>query len=342
MAEAEVVTAPGVTVVIPTRQRAQVLPTAMESVLGQNVPGLQLLVCDNASQDGTAELVGRYAARDPRVLYHRHPEDVGATANFQWGMDAVATEHFLLLSDDDALLPGVLARAVEALRAHPEAAMFCGASVVYDARTGEHRVRPTRGWQEGLQPAGEHVARILEHHFLWTGVVFHARVREALGPFEPVPLVDVLYLAKAAALFPFLVSLQPGAVFRMTGSNAHLTVTAAELERTRSVMHEAVRALPLPPARQAEAEEAVEGNVRGVANRALREAFAAQRMEAFGALAAYMEGRGWLSPGKRVRVALTRRLGFRPLLGRPRREETPALSFQAVTEMYAGPPAEDK
>lgn len=332
---------PGVTVVIPTRQRAHVLPTAIESVLGQDVPGLRLLICDNASEDGTAEVVGGYAARDPRLAYHRHRQDIGATANFQWGMDAVATEHFLLLSDDDALLPGFLARALGVLHAHPEAAMFCGASVVYDERTGEHRVRPGRGWEEGLHAGGEHVARILEHHFLWTGVVFHVRVREALGRFEPVPLVDVLYLAKAAASFPFAVSLRPGAIFRMTGTNAHLAMTPSELEGTRITMQAAVRALPLPPARLAEAEAAVEGNVRGVANRALREAFADQRMEAFGALAVYMEGRGWLSRAKRVRVALTRRLGFRPLLGRGRKETTPALSFQDVARMYAAAPEEN-
>jgi hypothetical protein len=330
-----------VTVVIPTRQRAPVLPTAIESVLGQDVPGLRLLVCDNASEDGTPEVVGRYAARDPRVLYHRHKEDIGATANFQWGMDAVETEYFLLLSDDDALLPGFLARAVEALHTHPQIAMFCGASVVYDARTGEHRVRPDRGWREGLHAPGEHVARILEHHFLWTGVVFQARVREALGRFEPVPLVDVLYLAKAAASFPFSVSLRPGAVFRMTGTNAHLTVTPADLDRTWAAMREAVQSLPLAPVRRAEAVHAVEQNVRGVANRALREAFAAQRMEIFAALAAYMEGHGWLSAGKRVRVALTRRLGLRPLLGRRRKESRASLSFQDVVRMYAAAPEEN-
>ena len=48
-----------------------------------------------------------------------------------------------------------------------------------------------------------------------------------------------------------------------------------------------------------------------------------------------MEGRGWLSQAKRVRVALTRRLGFRPLLGRGGKETTPALSFQDVARMYA-------
>lgn len=330
-------TAPGVTVVIPTRQRAHVLPTAIESVLGQDVPGLRLLICDNASEDGTAEVVAGYTARDARVVGHRHREDIGATANFQWGMDAVATEHFLLLSDDDALLPGFLARALAALHAHPEAAMFCGASVVYDARTGEHRVRPHRGWTEGLHGAGEHVARILEHHFLWTGVVFHARVREALGRFEPVPLVDVLYLAKAAASFPFAVSLRPGAVFRMTGTNAHLTVTPAELERTRTTMHAAVRALPLPSGRLEEAVEAVESNVRGVANRALREAFAAGKRDAHAALADYMDAHGWLSPGKRLRVALKQRFSFRsksPVA-------SPTLSFQDVVRMYADAPEEN-
>jgi len=327
--------APGVTVVIPTRQRAHVLPTAIESVLGQDVPGLRLLVCDNASPDGTAEVVDRYAAGDPRVLYHRHREDIGATANFQWGMDAVATEHFLLLSDDDALLPGFLARAAGGLRAHPQAAMFCGASVVYDERTGAHRVRPHRGWEEGLHAAGEHVARILEHHFLWTGVVFHARVREALGRFEPVPLVDVLYLAKAAASFPFAVSLRPGAVFRLTGTNAHLTVTPAELERTRITMQAAVRALPLSPAQLGEAAEAVEGNVRGVANRALREASAARKWDAHAALAAYMDGQGWLSDGKRMRATLARRLAFSR-----RRRTAGAASFETVVRMYAAAPEE--
>ncbi|HEX5042421.1 MAG TPA: glycosyltransferase family A protein [Candidatus Polarisedimenticolaceae bacterium] len=325
------------TVVIPTRQRAHVLPTAMESVLGQDVPALRLLVCDNASEDGTAEVVRRYAARDPRVVFHRHPQDIGATANFQWGMDAVGTDHFLLLSDDDALLPGFLARALRTLRARPEAAMFCGASVVYDTRTGEHRVRPDRGWEEGVHAAGEHVARILEHHFLWTGVVFHARVRETLGRFEPVPLVDVLYLAKAAASFPFAVSLLPGAVFRMTGTNAHLTVTPSDLERTRITMQAAVRALPLAPARLQEAQEAVEDNVRGVANRALREAYAARRMDAHAALAAYMDGCGWLSAGKRLRVALKRRLGP----GRRPRRARPALSFEDVVRMYAAAPEEN-
>jgi hypothetical protein len=333
MAAAPAVRGLSVTVVIPTRQRAHVLPAAMDSVLAQDLRDLRLLICDNASEDGTAEIVGRYAAADPRVVYHRHPHDVGATANFQWGMDAVETDCFVLLSDDDLLLPGFLARALTALQEEGRPAMFCGASVVYDARDGSHRLRPARGWAEGLHRASEHVARILEHHFLWTGVVFRTEVREALGRFEPVPLVDVLYLAKVAARFPFVVSLTPCAVFRLTGGNAHLTVTPEELERTRLAMREAVAALPLPTPGRAAALAAVEGNVRGVAHRALREALAARRLSQHAELARYMALRGWLPPWKRVRVAVGR------YLPPPRRRvAAPARSLEEVARMYAPAP----
>jgi hypothetical protein len=331
MAAAKAVSEAVVTVVIPTRQRARVLPAAMESALSQSYPHLRVLVCDNASEDGTAEVVARFAARDPRVLLHRHPRDIGATANFQWGLDAVASEFFVLLSDDDLLLPGFLQRAVEALRGPGAPAMFCGASVVYDERDGSHAVRPTRGWEEGTYGAGTQVARILEHHFLWTGVVFHREVREVLGRFEPVPMVDVLYLAKAAARFPFAVSLRPGAVFRLTGTNAHLTMTPHDLDRTRQAMREAVGRLPLAPEPRAEALRAVDGNVRGVANRALREALASGQGDSAAALAAWLGKHGWLTAGRRMRIALTRGLGLRL---RRRRARTP-LPLEAVARLYA-------
>jgi hypothetical protein len=331
MAAAEAVSEAVVTVVIPTRQRARILPAAMESVLSQSYPHLRLLVSDNASEDGTAEVVRAFAARDRRVTLHRHSRDIGATANFQWGLDAVASELFVLLSDDDLLLPGFLRRAVDALSGPGQPAMFCGASVVYDERDGSHAVRPARGWEEGSYGAGAHVARILEHHFLWTGVVFRRTVRDALGPFEPVPMVDVLYLAKAAALFPFVVSLQPCAVFRLTGKNAHLTMTPDDLERTRQAMREAVAALPLAGGAREQALQAVEGNARGVANRALREALAAGNHEAAAALGAWLGERGWLSAGRRMRIAVARSLGLR--LGR-RRARTP-LPLEAVARLYA-------
>lgn len=326
---------PVVTVVIPTRQRAEVLPTAIESVLSQSYPALRVLVCDNASEDRTAEVVASFSARDGRVVHHRHPRDIGATANFQWGLDAVDSEYFVLLSDDDLLLPGFLARAVVALSGPERPAMFCGASVVYDERNGSHAVRPARGWTEGTFAAGAHVARILEHHFLWTGVVFRREVREALPPFEPVPMVDVLYLAKAAALFPFTVSLRPCAVFRLTGTNAHLTMTAADLERTLSAMRGAVAALPLPPEALQEALRAVEGNVRGVGNRALREALAAGRGDAAAELASYLRAQGWLSAGRGVRVALARSLGLRSWRRAPK-----PVSLEAVARLYASLPTE--
>jgi hypothetical protein len=96
-------------------------------------------------------------------------------------------------------------------------------------------------------------------------------------------------------------------------------------------MREAVAALPLAGGAREQALQAVEGNARGVANRALREALAAGNHEAAAALGAWLGERGWLSAGRRMRIAVARSLGLRL---RRRRARTP-LPLEAVARLYA-------
>jgi teichuronic acid biosynthesis glycosyltransferase TuaG len=61
--------APLVSVVIPTHNRSGDLRFAMDSVLAQTMPDLELVVCDDGSSDDTADVVRTYARKDPRVIY---------------------------------------------------------------------------------------------------------------------------------------------------------------------------------------------------------------------------------------------------------------------------------
>ena len=71
-------TTPQVSVVIPTRDRAQLLPRAVASVLGQSFQHFELIVVDDASADGTAQLARAFC--DARVRYLRHPSRRGGAA----------------------------------------------------------------------------------------------------------------------------------------------------------------------------------------------------------------------------------------------------------------------
>src|SRR5689334_15432360 len=94
-----------ITTIIPTYRRPQLLRRAIQSVLNQTYPHFQLWVYDNASGDETADVVAEFMQKDPRVKYHCHPHNIGAVANFNYGMAQVTTAYFSFLSDDDVVLP---------------------------------------------------------------------------------------------------------------------------------------------------------------------------------------------------------------------------------------------
>lgn len=100
------------------------LRRAIRSVLDQTYPHFQVCIYDNASNDGTAEVVEALARRDSRIRYHCHAENIGSQENFSFGVSRVDTPFFNLLSDDDFLLPGFFAQAISALQTNPHAAFF--------------------------------------------------------------------------------------------------------------------------------------------------------------------------------------------------------------------------
>src|SRR5262249_21187089 len=67
------------------------------------------VVADNASTDGTAEMLATLT--DPRVRHVRRDHNIGWRANFNHALRDADSEFVALVSDDDRLLPGALARS---------------------------------------------------------------------------------------------------------------------------------------------------------------------------------------------------------------------------------------
>ena len=108
---------PTVTVGIPTYNRAMWLKESIESVLAQTHSDFQLLICDNASEDETPEVVESFA--DPRIRYVRSDRNVGMIENFNRVIQLAETDFLLILPDDDVLYPEHLHSAVAVLEQYP-------------------------------------------------------------------------------------------------------------------------------------------------------------------------------------------------------------------------------
>ena len=114
-------TAPRVTVAIPTRNRAGFLREAIESALAQSFADIEVLVCDNASADGTGEVVRSF--QDPRLRYVRNDQDLGMVGNWNRCIELARGELIANLADDDLMLPDRLARQLAIFDAHPDTAV---------------------------------------------------------------------------------------------------------------------------------------------------------------------------------------------------------------------------
>ena len=126
---------PAVSVVIPTRNRAALLRRALDSVLAQSFHNHEILVVDDASEDGTAEMVRGLGVA---VRYLRQEACLGAATVRNRGLREARADLVAFLDDDDEWLPSKLERQVAALRPLPSyvAMVSCGFEVVSDV-TGE-------------------------------------------------------------------------------------------------------------------------------------------------------------------------------------------------------------
>src|SRR4051812_7026351 len=92
-----------VSVVIPTFNRADLLPQAVDSVLAQSMSDLELVVVDDASIDDTPLVMERYAT-DPRVRYLRNEQNSGIARSRNRGIEATSAPFIALLDSDDVWL----------------------------------------------------------------------------------------------------------------------------------------------------------------------------------------------------------------------------------------------
>ncbi|MGE3845168.1 MAG: glycosyltransferase family 2 protein, partial [Vicinamibacterales bacterium] len=114
---------PRVSIGIPVFNGERFLGETLESILGQTYDDLEIVISDNASTDGTADICTAAARRDSRVFYHRNPHNLGIAPNCNRAF-ALATGEFYKLADyDDLLAPEFVSRCVEGLDAHPGAAV---------------------------------------------------------------------------------------------------------------------------------------------------------------------------------------------------------------------------
>lgn len=128
---------PLISVCVVTYNQESFIKDCLTSVLAQYPDmDMEILVGDDASTDGTSEIIGQVASASPgRIEYFRHDRNLGPAGNYRFLIERARGEFIAHLDGDDFWMPGKLAQQVAFLRAHPEcAAVYTNAAVISDDR----------------------------------------------------------------------------------------------------------------------------------------------------------------------------------------------------------------
>jgi glycosyltransferase involved in cell wall biosynthesis len=139
---------PLVSVVMPVYDGERFLAEAIESVLGQTYPQLELVLVDDGSSDRSWAIARECAGRDGRVRAFRNERNLGivATRNRAFAEADPRSEYFAVMDADDVCMPDRLERQVAFLQAHPGHAIVGGNTLIIDehgAQIGQRRYPST-------------------------------------------------------------------------------------------------------------------------------------------------------------------------------------------------------
>lgn len=115
-------------VLIPTRNRADLLKYAIQSVLEQDCDDYELIISDNDSSGDTRRVSLDF--RSPKLRYVNTGKYLTANDSYQFAYTQAAGDYILLLSDDDYLMPSVL-RQVKAVIQKASAKMVSWGYITY-------------------------------------------------------------------------------------------------------------------------------------------------------------------------------------------------------------------
>ncbi len=199
------------------------LPRALGSLLAQDESNIEIVISDNASEDGTGEYCRSIAEADERVRYLRNATNIGSAANFQRVVDLSESSYFAWAAHDDWYAPNLISSCLDVLLSNPNS----GLCVPARRRVDENRsLISVRYEPEGLSSRDLETrlrAHLWRRGWLTLYGLWRKEMLTRIGPPEPVFGTDVILLWRALLLAPIEVINEPLAdyqVIRMKSPDA--------------------------------------------------------------------------------------------------------------------------
>lgn len=129
------------------------LEEALDNLRAQSLREIEVVISDNASTDGSPQIIANAISRDPRIRATRQPVNMGPLPNFKYVLDQATTPYFAWRSYDDLTTTNYFERLAARLDATPDAVLAAPHVDTLRIESGRRRPRPVDHLQKNAPPA---------------------------------------------------------------------------------------------------------------------------------------------------------------------------------------------
>ena len=189
--------APPLTVLMAFHNDAPFIAEAIDSILGQTFGDFEFVIVNDASTDGSRDIVARYS--DPRIRLIDNPSNLRLARSLNRGLEAARAPLVARLDANDVARPDRLAKQMRFLREHPEIALVGGQYEVIDTHG---RRLPRAALPMPLTELGVAWYFLFDSPFIHSTVMFRKDAAEDAGRYDPAyewaPSEDVVLWSRMA------------------------------------------------------------------------------------------------------------------------------------------------
>jgi glycosyltransferase involved in cell wall biosynthesis len=236
---------PTIAVIVPNRNDSRYLPRCIRSILEQEDPPDELIVVDDKSTDDSVAIVRSLISGKPGARLIENPVNLGTYGALDKGLELSRSEYVLFLSANDAVLPGLFARARSCLERHPGVGLWSAMGWLVDENDRLLRLHrsPVVSLRDAYIPPEQCalLAYRLGNWSVGSTLIYHRPTLESAGRF------DAAYMGLADLVTTWIVASRRGALYSPvpfgvsrihSGSYLSRTLNRENLEGILARLHE--------------------------------------------------------------------------------------------------------